>query len=118
MAKNQPKTGAIVLYKSKGGSVAVDVKVQEETVWLTQADIANLFAVNIPAISKHINNIVDSGELKKSTTVSKMEIVQKEGKRHIKRKIDYYNLDMPKEKWRKKVQRCCSGCVSVVDCRK
>ena len=73
--------GAVILYKPKTGGVALDVTVQEDTIWLPQTDIARLFDVNVPAISKHINNIFDDGELKKSATVSKMEIVQKEGKR-------------------------------------
>jgi len=64
-----------------------------ETLWLTQQRIAELFGVQIPAISKHLNNIYDSGELDIEATVSKMEIVQKEGGRDVTREVKYYNLD-------------------------
>ena len=55
--------------------------------------MAELFDVNVPAINKHLNNIYEEGELKKNTTISKMEIVQKEGSRNVKRNVDFYNLD-------------------------
>ena len=84
----------IVIYKSKTNQIELEVNFSKETVWLTQAQIANLFDVNIPAISKHIKNIYSEGELLKKRTVSKMEIVQMEGQRQIKRKVDFYNLDM------------------------
>ena len=57
------------------------MRLYDETVWLTQKQIAALFGVNNPAISKHIKNIYEEGELKKKATVSKMEIVRDEGKR-------------------------------------
>ncbi len=89
----ESNTGQIILYKAKG-NVTVDVKLCKETVWLTQSQIATLFDVNVPAISKHIKNIFIEGELSKKPTVSKMEIVQTEGSRTVNRKIDFYNLDM------------------------
>jgi len=60
---------------------------------MPQKKIAELFDVNVPAISKHLNNIYDSGELQKEATVSIMEIVQNEGKRQVARTIEFYNLD-------------------------
>ena len=83
----------IVIYKGKNG-VQVDVKLEKDTIWLNQQQIANVFGVRIPAINKHIKNIYSEGELQKTATVSKMEIVQTEGSRQISRKMDFYNLDM------------------------
>ena len=83
------------LIKFEDGDFSLDVTVSpnEETVWLTQEQIAILFEVNKPAVNKHIKNILLSGELDDST-ISKMEIVQPEGKRKIVRTINIYNLDM------------------------
>lgn len=83
----------IILYETEDGKVNVDVILKDETIWLTQKSMGELFDVNVPAISKHLNNIYEEGELKKNSTISKMEIVQKEGNRNIKRNIEFYNLD-------------------------
>ncbi len=61
---------------------------------MTQKAIAELFDVNVPAISKHIKNISDDGELSSEATVSILEIVQKEGEREVNRSLEFYNLDM------------------------
>lgn len=92
--KEQQNKGEIAIYKTKDEKISLDVRLQEKTIWLTQKQIADLFNVNIPAISKHIGNILKESELKKGPTISKMEIVRKEGKRAIRRKVDFYNLDM------------------------
>ena len=84
----------IIIYKAKNKKISLKVRLEKETVWLTQLQIANLFNINVPAISKHIKNIFKQGELKRELTVSKMETVQREGKRIIKREIYLYNLDM------------------------
>lgn len=83
----------IVLYQPDA-LTKIDVCVADETVWLTQQQLAMLFGTEVPAISKHIRNIYKSEELNKSATLSKMEIVQTEGNRTVCRKIDIYNLDM------------------------
>ena len=83
-----------LLYTGNDGKVNVEVFLKDETVWLTQKAMAALFGVKIPAISKHLSNIFESGELEKESTLSILETVQKEGKREIKRKIEYYNLDV------------------------
>lgn len=83
----------IVLYQPDA-LTKIDVCVADETVWLTQQQLAMLFGTEVPAISKHIRNIYKSEELNKSATLSKMEIVQTEGNRTVRRKIDIYNLDM------------------------
>lgn len=63
----------IIIYQSENGKVQIDVTLQNETVWLTQQQIANLFGVNQPAISKHFKNIFDSGELDKNSVYSILE---------------------------------------------
>lgn len=75
-------------------SEKVEVVVQDETIWATQKTISKLFDVGIPAISKHLKNIFDSGELIEDRTISKMEIVQNEGGRSVKRATTFYNLDV------------------------
>lgn len=82
-----------LLYTAPNGSIKVEVILNKETVWLTQKAIAKLFGVNVPAISKHLNNVFESGELEKKATISILETVQQEGKRNVKRNIEYYNLD-------------------------
>ena len=81
------------LYDLPNEEGKVQVLIKEETIWCTQKAMAQLFDVNLPAISKHLKNIFEEGELEVNATVSKMEIVQTEGKRNIKRSIDFYNLD-------------------------
>ena len=93
MSKSKEKT-QIIIYKPKGGDVEVEVKLDKETIWLTLNQIAYLFGVQKAAASKHIKNIFNSGELNRNSTVSKMETVQVEGKRKIKRTLTYFNLDM------------------------
>ena len=82
-----------LLYKTPNGDVKVDVLLQNETIWMPQKKIAELFDVKVPAVSKHLNNIFESGELQKLATVSILEIVQNEGKRQVSREVEFYNLD-------------------------
>lgn len=84
----------ILIYQTVDGETAIDVKLVNDTIWLNQKQIAELFGTEVPAISKHINNIHKTKELLIDSTVSKMEIVRKEGKREVKRLVDHYNLDM------------------------
>jgi len=83
----------IILYKTEDGAVKVDTILKNETIWLSQNSMAELFGVNVPAISKHLKNIFEEGELQKEATISKMETVQNEGGRQITRNKDFYNLD-------------------------
>lgn len=85
--------GEIVIYTSEDGSVSLDTKLENETIWLTQKQMAELFGVKTPAINKHLNNIYNEGELNKDSTISILEIVQKEGNRDILRNMAFYNLD-------------------------
>ncbi|SFM83535.1 virulence RhuM family protein [Methanolobus profundi] len=82
-----------ILYTSNDGKVKVDVVLKDENVWLTQKAMAGLFGVKVPAISKHLANIYESGELVKESTISILETVQTEGERQVQRKMEFYNLD-------------------------
>ncbi|GHT04186.1 DNA-binding protein [Bacteroidia bacterium] len=75
-------------------SIRLDVKVEEETVWLTQAQMVELFQTTLPNISMHIRNVFKESELDKNSTVQDFLIVQKEGNRTIQRTVSHYNLDM------------------------
>jgi hypothetical protein len=82
-----------LLYTAPDGAVKVEVFYRDETVWLTQKALAELFGVKVPAINKHLKNIFESGELVREATVSKMEIVRAEGDREVARDVEFYNLD-------------------------
>ena len=84
----------ILFYSDENGQTKVEVILQNENVWLNVNAIATLFNVQRPAIVKHINNIYNDEELSKESTCSKMEQVQIEGTRSVKRQKEYYNLDM------------------------
>ena len=92
--KNLPTNQTnFLLYTGNDGKVNIEVFLKDETVWLTQKAMAELFVVNIPAVSKHLSNIFESGELQKEATLSILETVQMEGNRQVKRKMEFYNLD-------------------------
>ena len=82
-----------LMYHSEDENVVINALIKDDTVWLTQKAMAELFAVEAPAINKHLKNIFLEGELQEDATVSKMEIVQAEGTRNVKRKVAFYNLD-------------------------
>ena len=82
-----------LIYSTPEENVRIDVVVKDENIWVTQKAMAELFGVKVPAISKHLKNIFEEGELQQKSTISKMEIVQSEGTRNIKRLVDFYNLD-------------------------
>ena len=84
----------ILIYKTPDNKINVEMKLVDETLWLPQNKIAELFGVTKASISRHIKNIYESQELDMASTVSKIETVQNEGGREIKRQIEYYNLDM------------------------
>lgn len=86
--------GEIVIYQTKDGKTSIDVKLENETVWLNQAQMAELFQTDRTSIVKHVNNIYKSEELEKDSTCAKIAQVQMKGNRTIKRHIIYYNLDM------------------------
>ena len=85
-------TGEIVMYQPDE-TIRLEVRMDEDTVWLTQAQMAELFATGRQAITKHLQNIYESSELSKEATSSILELVRQEGNRKVKRKIEFYNLD-------------------------
>ena len=93
MDQTPMQQGEILLYNNDGEKEFVSVVFRDETFWLTQKAMAELFDVNVPAISKHLQNIYEEEELTRDATVSKMETVQEEGSRRVRRILEHYNLD-------------------------
>jgi hypothetical protein len=89
--ENQNK---IIIYTTTDGKVELDVKLENETLWLTQRQMADLFQKDKDTIGVHIKNIYEDGELDIKTTTDKYSVVQKEGNRNVSRVIDHYNLDV------------------------
>lgn len=86
--------GALVLYQTEDGKTRIEVRLQDETVWLTQKLMAELFQTTKQNISLHIQNVFDEGELSPEATVKEYLTVQTEGSRQVNRQVDFYNLDM------------------------
>ena len=84
----------IIIYKTEDGQTKIDVRMEDETVWLSQMDMVELFQTTKQNISLHINNAFEEGEIESLTTVKEYLTVQKEGIREVKRNIKYYNLDV------------------------
>ena len=84
----------IIIYQAEDGQTQIDVRLENETVWLTQAQMAELFETDRTSIVRHINNIYRVNELDREATCAKIAQVQIEGKRTVKRNIPYFNLDM------------------------
>ena len=93
MSNELAKQISYILYSSPEEDVKVTALVKDETIWLTQKAMAELFNVNVPGISKHLKNIYEEGELSESATVSILETVQNENGRSVKRNVSFYNLD-------------------------
>lgn len=89
----ETRENKIILYETEDGRIKVDVFFADENFWMSQKTMSELFDVQKAAISKHLKNIYESGELTRDSTVSIMETVQNEGERHVKRSVEYYNLD-------------------------
>lgn len=83
-----------ILYTTDSGDVKLEVFIQDESIWLTQKMMAELFDVSVPTINEHIQNILENQELQGFSTIRKIRIVQKEGNRDVSRELDFYNLDM------------------------
>jgi hypothetical protein len=83
----------ILLYADANGKVKIDVIYEEESFWLSQKKMAELFDVSVPTINEHLQNIFKTNELAESATIRKFRIVQREGNRNVNREIDFYNLD-------------------------
>lgn len=90
----QGHRGQFLIYQTEDGKLKLDVRLEDETVWLSQKLMAELFQKDIKTINEHIQNIYEEGELQPDRTIRKFQIVQTEGTRQVNRAIDYYNLDM------------------------
>lgn len=86
--------GLFLLYQTPDGESKIEVKLQDDTVWLSLDQMAELFQRNKSTISRHIKNVLEEGELLADSTIANFATVQNEGKRHVERQITYYNLDM------------------------
>ena len=84
----------IIIYQTEDGQTQIDVRLENETVWLTQAQMVELFQTTKQNVSLHLNNLYKEGELKKEGTVKEYLTVQQEGKRKVSRIVKYYDLDV------------------------
>jgi len=91
--QDMPK-GEILLYQTEDGTTRIDVRLQDETLWLTQMQMAELFQKDKRTISEHISNVYEEGELSQEATVRNFRTVQKEGSREVARDLASYNLDV------------------------
>jgi hypothetical protein len=90
----QDNSSQFLLYQNPSGDIQIDVRLEDETVWLTQAQICELFQKSKSTISEHIKNVFEEGELVEGATVRKFRTVQKEGERQVERDLEHYNLDV------------------------
>jgi hypothetical protein len=93
MDKAPFSTSELLLYQTEDGQSRIQVRLEGETVWLTQKLMAELFQVSVPTINEHLKNIVQEGELVEKATLRKFRIVQIEGEREVSRLVDHYNLE-------------------------
>ena len=91
---SQQPCGEIVLFQTEDGRTRLQVRLEEETVWLSQAQMAELFQTTKQNVSLHIQNIYEENELRQDRTVKQYLTVQSEGGREVKRNIEFYNLDV------------------------
>lgn len=85
--------GEVILYQTEDGRSRVECRFADETLWLSQALIAELFQVSVPTVNEHLSNIYAEGELSADPTIRKFRIVRQEGTREVSREIEHYNLD-------------------------
>jgi hypothetical protein len=90
---DQPQPSRFLIYQAENGVIKIDVRFQDDTVWLTQQAMAELFQTTVPNISMHLRNIFDEGELSQEATVQNLLTVRQEGARQVSRNLEYYNLD-------------------------
>jgi hypothetical protein len=88
-----PREGDIIFYTTPDGAVHIEVFFQNETFWLSQKKMAELFGVDVRTVNEHLKNIFKTKELSEEATIRKIRIVQKEGSRNVGREVDFYNLD-------------------------
>lgn len=94
MNGEQANAGKILIYQNEKGDTKIDVYFEEDTIWMTQRSMAELYQVDVRTINEHIGNILTDGELEELTTIRNFRIVRQEGARQVQREIKHYNLDM------------------------
>ena len=86
--------GEIIFYQSEDGTIRLETRLEKETIWLTQQQMADLFQTSVPNISMHVKNVFEEGELQNGATVQDFLTVRQEGERQVQRSLTHYNLDM------------------------
>ena len=94
MSEDLANTGKILIYQNEKGDTKIDVYFEEDTIWMTQRSMAELYQVDVRTINEHIGNILNDGELDEIATIRNFRIVRQEGLRQIQRELKHYNLDM------------------------
>ena len=92
--RNNMEENKILIYQTEDGQTQIDVRLENDTVWLTQAQMVDLFQTTKQNVSLHVGNVFKEGELEQEATVKEYLTVQKEGKRDVTRQVKYYNLDV------------------------
>ena len=85
----KPGRSEILIYQTDDGKTRIEVRLENETVWLNQKLMAELFQVSVPTVNEHIRNLYDEGELQPAPTIRKFRIVQAEGSRQVSRDVDF-----------------------------
>lgn len=93
-SSSEPPNSNLILYQTEDGNTCIEVHLQDETVWLNQKMMSELFQKDVRTINEHIQNIYNEHELEPHATIRKFRIVQIEGTRNVERQVDFYNLDM------------------------
>ena len=91
---NDMEENKIVIYQTEDGQTQIDVRLENESVWLTQAQMVELFQTTKQNVSLHVGNVFKESELEQEGTVKEYLTVHKEGKRDVTRRVKYYNLDV------------------------
>ena len=120
MPDNQPPQSSIILYQTEDGRTRIQCRFEDETIWLTQALLAELFQKDVRTINEHLVNIFEEGELSREATIRKFRIVRLEGAREVAREVEHYNLPAilavgyrvksPRGEASRPVQACYAAC--------
>lgn len=94
MSEDAPETASeLLLYQTEDGRTRIECRFEGETLWLTQAQLSELFQKDVRTVNEHLVNIFEEGELEREATIRKLRIVRTEGNRSVSREIEHYNLD-------------------------
>lgn len=94
MSNEIDSVGKILIYQNEKGDTKIDVYFEDDTIWMTQRSMAELYQVDVRTVNEHIGNILSDGELDENSTIRNFRIVQEEGRRQVQRDVKHYNLDM------------------------